>query len=272
MEAKEFSSKLVPCTGWQRVAWTLASLDPPLLTNARALLWPEFFRFHVLPLPFLPPPSLCHGFLTLHFDFASPGPCPGRRPQALACFKFNELVPKMTIFSKGTTVSKAHHFGVLQPLVFRGCIFQDLRPGSAALSLIDCSVFRHFFPPQNSPRQGKWQIFYPLINDHMAGWNDIPFFNKIHTSTQSGAPIFQPAMLVDPGAYVNSLGSRFVNSFDKGLELLWSGPILAVSRGLGSRIFEASSFKSHGSWTWLTDPSGKYARQNGNLPQIGVKI
>ena len=88
MEAKEFSSKLVPCTGWQRVAWTLASLDPPLLTNARALLWPEFFRFHVLPLPFLPPPSLCHGFLTLHFDFASPGPCPGRRPQALACFKY----------------------------------------------------------------------------------------------------------------------------------------------------------------------------------------
>ena len=35
------------------------------------------------------PPSLCHGFLTLHFDFASPGPCPGRRPQALACFKYN---------------------------------------------------------------------------------------------------------------------------------------------------------------------------------------
>ena len=35
-----------------------------------------------------PPPSLCHGFLTLHFDFASPGPCPGRRPQALACFKY----------------------------------------------------------------------------------------------------------------------------------------------------------------------------------------
>ena len=37
------------------VAWTLASLDPPLLTNARDSLWPEFFGFHVLPLHFLPP-------------------------------------------------------------------------------------------------------------------------------------------------------------------------------------------------------------------------
>ena len=38
-------------------------------------------------------------------------------------------------------------------------------------------------------------ISYALVNDHMAGWNDIPTFNRIHTSTQSGAPIFQPAML-----------------------------------------------------------------------------
>ena len=36
--------------------------------------------------------------------------------------------------------------------------------------------------------------FYPLVNDHIAGWK-IPIFNRIHTSTQSGAPIFQPAML-----------------------------------------------------------------------------
>ena len=27
-------------------------------------------------------------------------------------------------------------------------------------------------------------------------------FNRVHTSTQSGAPIFQPAMLDDPGVYL----------------------------------------------------------------------
>ena len=72
LEAKEFSSKLVPCTGWQRVAWTLASLDPPLLTNARALLWPEFFRFHVLPLPF-PPPLTVSWVSYITFRFCLPG-------------------------------------------------------------------------------------------------------------------------------------------------------------------------------------------------------
>ena len=37
-----------------------------------------------------------------------------------------------------------------------------------------------------------WDNHYPLVNDHIAGWK-ITIFNRIHTSTQSGAPIFQPA-------------------------------------------------------------------------------
>ena len=41
----------------------------------------------------------------------------------------------------------------------------------------------------------EWLIFiYTLVNDHIAGWNIPPSLigNK---STQSGAPIFQPAIL-----------------------------------------------------------------------------
>ena len=54
-----------------------------------------------------------------------------------------------------------------------------------------------------------------------AGWNDIPIFNifnRIRTSTHSGAPIFQPAMLVDPGVYMSvepkiGLPENFVGLF-----------------------------------------------------------
>ena len=41
----------------------------------------------------------------------------------------------------------------------------------------------------------KKNLIYPLVNDHMAAWN-ITIFNRVHTSTHSGVPIFQPAMLV----------------------------------------------------------------------------
>ncbi len=34
------------------------------------------------------------------------------------------------------------------------------------------------------------QMIYPLVNDHIAGWK-IPIFNRVNTSAQSGAPIFQ---------------------------------------------------------------------------------
>ena len=44
---------------------------------------------------------------------------------------------------------------------------------------------------------------YPLANDHIAIAGTSPFLIG-NTSAHSGAPIFQPAMLVDPGVYIDS--------------------------------------------------------------------
>ena len=63
MEAKEFRSKQSPCIGEQRGVEWCQRPGHPLSASARDELWTEFFRFHVLPLPFLPPPHCVMGFL-----------------------------------------------------------------------------------------------------------------------------------------------------------------------------------------------------------------
>ncbi len=57
--------------------------------------------------------------------------------------------------------------------------------------MINAEVYRPIFPS------------YPLVNDHIAGWN-IPIFNRVHTSTQSGVPHF-------PASYVRNYRSVTLN-------------------------------------------------------------
>ena len=65
-----------------------------------------------------------------------------------------------------------------------------------------------------------------LVNDHTAiAGIFFTIFDRVHTSTQSKAPIFQPAMLVDPGVYHISslLPPIFSPSGETGGELVSPG-------------------------------------------------
>ena len=99
-----------------------------------------------------PPPSLCHGFLTLHFDFASPGSCPGRRPQALACFKyvflclcFGHITPKKKTALKycacfsASALSLPSSVGAVVAAAFQ--FLQNLVTATSRDVFLSCSTF-----------------------------------------------------------------------------------------------------------------------------------
>ena len=49
-----------------------------------------------------------------------------------------------------------------------------------------CHVIFHCPIPMRTPYQQKYIYIYPLVNDHIAGWN-IPIFNRIHTLPETNS-------------------------------------------------------------------------------------